>query len=117
MDQLRESNRPEEAVDDLGHEPGRQRHADGGHHAAARAGRLRHRERVGRLNRQGAMQALFGGKGMSLATLTGNGRVILQSMTMEALGGALAKFARTGDGDNGATGVGALGGLFGGRGA
>ncbi|MDQ3503019.1 MAG: AIM24 family protein, partial [Actinomycetota bacterium] len=74
-------------------------------------------ERVGRLNRQGAMQALFGGEGMSLATLTGNGRVILQSMTMEALGGALAKFARTGDGENGATGLGALGGLFGGRGA
>lgn len=74
-------------------------------------------ERVGRLNKQGAMQALFGGEGLSLATLTGNGRVILQSMTMEALGGALAKFARTGDGDNGATGLGAIGGLFGGRGA
>jgi uncharacterized protein (AIM24 family) len=74
-------------------------------------------ERVGRLNRQGAMQAVFGGEGFSLATLRGDGRVILQSLTMEALGGALAKFARRGDGDNGATGLGAIGGLLGGRGA
>lgn len=73
-------------------------------------------ERVGRLNRQGAMTALFGGEGLSLATLTGRGKVILQSMTVEALGSALAKFARRGDGDNGATGLGAIGGLLGGRG-
>ena len=74
-------------------------------------------ERVGRLNRQGAVQALFGGEGLSLATLTGNGRVILQSMTVEALGHALAKFARRGDGDSGATGLGSITGLLGGRGA
>jgi len=74
-------------------------------------------ERVGRLNRQGVMTALFGGEGLSLATLTGRGRVILQSMTVEALAHALAKFASRGDGDSGTTGLGAMGGLFGGRGA
>lgn len=74
-------------------------------------------ERVGKLNRQGVMTGLFGGEGFTLATLSGNGKVILQSMTMEALGNALAKFARRGDGDNGSTGVGAITGMFGGRGA
>ncbi|MGI8535343.1 MAG: AIM24 family protein [Mycobacteriales bacterium] len=73
-------------------------------------------ERVGRLNRQGAMTALFGGEGLSLATLTGRGKVVLQSMTVEALASALAKFARRGDGDNGTTGLGSIGGLLGGRG-
>ncbi len=74
-------------------------------------------ERVGRLDRQGAMTALFGGEGFTLATLEGRGKVILQSMTVEALAHTLAKFARRGDGDNGTTGLGAIGGLLGGRGA
>lgn len=73
-------------------------------------------ERVGRLNRQGVMTALFGGEGLSLATLTGSGRVILQSMTVEALAHTLAKFARRGDGDNGTSGLGSISGLLGGRG-
>ncbi len=67
-------------------------------------------ERVGALNRQGIMNAMFGGEGFNLATLTGNGRVILQSMTMNALAEALVKNAKKADD----TGPGALGGLFGG---
>ncbi len=75
-------------------------------------------ERVGALNRQGVMNAVFGGEGLSLATLTGNGRVILQSMTLTGLAGALAKAAehsrdsRAGNA-NGAGGFGGIGGLFG----
>ncbi len=65
-------------------------------------------ERVGALNRQGIMNAMFGGEGLSLATLSGNGRVILQSMTIGALATALAKNI----GRNDTTGPSALGGLF-----
>ena len=50
-------------------------------------------ERVGGLNRQGVMNAVFGGEGMSLATVEGNGRVILQSVTIDGLVKALAKNA------------------------
>lgn len=53
-------------------------------------------QRIGGLNRQGIMNAVFGGEGLSLATLEGNGRVILQSMTIEGLANALEK-ARGGD--------------------
>lgn len=75
-------------------------------------------ERVGALNRQGIVNAVFGGEGFNLATLSGNGRVILQSMTITGLAGALAKAAehsrdsRAGN-TNGATGLGSLGGIFG----
>ncbi|MFJ4410578.1 AIM24 family protein [Streptomyces sp. NPDC088910] len=48
-------------------------------------------QRIGGLNRQGVMNAVFGGEGLSLATLEGNGRVILQSMTIEGLANALKK--------------------------
>ncbi len=65
-------------------------------------------ERVGALNRQGVMNAMFGGEGMSLATLSGNGRVILQSMTINALATALSK----NDAKRDDTGAGGLGGLF-----
>ncbi|MEO9139813.1 MAG: AIM24 family protein, partial [Jatrophihabitans sp.] len=65
-------------------------------------------ERVGALNKQGVMNAMFGGEGMSLATLTGNGTVILQSMTINALARALEKNDARRDG----TGPGALGGIF-----
>jgi uncharacterized protein (AIM24 family) len=65
-------------------------------------------ERVGRMNAEGAMSALFGGEGMSLATLEGNGRVILQSVTIDGLAKALAKNAGAGDKK---TGLG-MGGLF-----
>ncbi|MFF4396543.1 AIM24 family protein [Streptomyces sp. NPDC001480] len=53
-------------------------------------------QRVGGLNRQGIMNAVFGGEGLSLATLEGNGRVILQSLTIESLANALKK-AQGGD--------------------
>jgi uncharacterized protein (AIM24 family) len=48
-------------------------------------------QRIGGLNRQGIMNAVFGGEGLSLATLEGNGQVILQSMTIEGLANALKK--------------------------
>ncbi|MEO7261926.1 MAG: AIM24 family protein [Jatrophihabitantaceae bacterium] len=65
-------------------------------------------ERVGSLNRAGVMNAMFGGEGMTLATLSGNGSVILQSLTIDGLAKALAK--NTGAGDR-KTGAG-MGGLF-----
>ena len=65
-------------------------------------------ERVGSLNRAGVMNAMFGGEGMSLATLTGNGSVILQSMTIEGLAKALRKNMGAGDRKTGA----GMGGLF-----
>jgi len=68
---------------------------------------------VGGLNRQGIMNAVFGGEGLTLATLRGNGRVILQSTTLAGLATALAKSARTsGSTSNGETGLGAIGGLL-----
>ena len=48
-------------------------------------------QRVGALNRQGMMNAVFGGDGLSMATLQGHGKVILQSMTLEGLANALRK--------------------------
>jgi uncharacterized protein (AIM24 family) len=48
-------------------------------------------ERVGQLNVQTAVTAMFGGEGLNLATLEGDGQVILQSMTIEGLAKALAK--------------------------
>ncbi|GAB2478003.1 hypothetical protein GCM10027265_31030 [Jatrophihabitans fulvus] len=65
-------------------------------------------ERVGALNKQGIMNAMFGGEGFSLATLSGNGRVILQSMTINALAAALEKNSKKADD----TGAGGLGGIF-----
>jgi uncharacterized protein (AIM24 family) len=65
-------------------------------------------ERVGSLNRQGVMNAMFGGEGFSLATVEGNGRVILQSVTIDGLAKALEKNAGAGDKKTGA----GLGGIF-----
>ncbi len=65
-------------------------------------------ERVGGLNRAGMMNAVFGGEGLSQATLEGDGQVILQSMTIDALAKALQKNAGAGDKK---TGTG-LGGIF-----
>lgn len=53
-------------------------------------------QRIGGLNRQGLMNAVLGGEGLSLATLEGSGRVILQSLTIESLANALRK-AQGGD--------------------
>jgi uncharacterized protein (AIM24 family) len=77
-------------------------------------------ERVGRFDRQGLMTMVFGGEGFNLATLSGDGRVILQSMTLGGLATALAKSAGSGTNrggnNNGSSGFGAIGGLFGGPG-
>ena len=62
-------------------------------------------ERVGRLNKAGVMNAMFGGEGFSVATLEGDGRVILQSVTIDALAKALEKNMGAGDTKTG-------GGLF-----
>ena len=48
-------------------------------------------ERVGALNAQTALTALFGGEGLNLATLEGDGQVILQSMTYDAISQAIGK--------------------------
>jgi uncharacterized protein (AIM24 family) len=42
-------------------------------------------ERIGKIDAQGLKTAFFGGEGFSLATLEGDGRVILQSVSMVAL--------------------------------
>lgn len=61
-------------------------------------------ERVGQLSMQTAMTAMFGGEGLSLATLEGDGTVILQSMTIEGLAKALAKNLGIGDDKKGPLG-------------
>ena len=68
-------------------------------------------ERIGGLNTQTIMSGLFGGNGFSMATLEGDGTVILQSMTIESLAYALRKNSHSG-GDKGS---GPLGSLFGGN--
>ncbi len=67
-------------------------------------------QRIGGLSRQGLMTGLLGGEGFSVATVEGNGQVILQSVTIDALAKALQK--NTGAGDK-KTGTG-MGGIFGG---
>jgi len=49
-------------------------------------------ERVGGLSAQTAMTALFGTEGINLATLEGDGLVLLQSVTIEALAHSLQEF-------------------------
>lgn len=65
-------------------------------------------ERVGRFNKAGAMNAMFGGEGFSMATLEGDGQVILQSVTIDGLAKALEKNMGAGDKKTGA----GMGGLF-----
>ncbi len=48
-------------------------------------------ERVGELNAQTVMTGLMGGEGFNLATLEGDGRVIIQSMTYAGMGAALRR--------------------------
>jgi len=57
----------------------------------------------------GIKTAIFGGEGLFLATLTGPGRVIVQSMTLEKLRRELAP-ARSGGDEK--SPLGALGGIF-----
>jgi uncharacterized protein (TIGR00266 family) len=59
----------------------------------------------------GIKTAIFGGEGLFLATMTGPGRVIVQSMTLEKLRRELAP-TRTGGGDEKSP-LGALGNVFG----
>lgn len=58
----------------------------------------------------GIKTALFGGEGLFLATLTGPGRVVIQSMTLNKLRRELAPTRRGGDEHSP---LGALGGIFG----
>lgn len=67
-------------------------------------------ERTGGLNRAGIMNAAFGGEGFTQASLEGDGRVILQSLTIGALATALQKNVGRAD----KNGVSGLGSLFGG---
>jgi uncharacterized protein (AIM24 family) len=68
-------------------------------------------ERIGALNAQTIMSGLFGGNGFSMATLEGDGQVILQSMTMESLAHAVVKNAHLGHDEKASN---PLGSLFGG---
>ena len=54
-------------------------------------------ERVGGLNAQTAMTAMFGGEGLSLATLEGDGQVLLQSMTYDGIANALRRHGGVND--------------------
>lgn len=64
-------------------------------------------ERAGQMNMQGLMTMALGGEGVSLATLEGDGKVIIQSMTINGLARALLKNAGSGDDREGP-----MGGLF-----
>lgn len=57
----------------------------------------------------GIRNALFGGEGVFLATLTGPGRVVIQSMTLEKMRRELAPYKKDGDEHRG---LGAVTGLF-----
>lgn len=59
----------------------------------------------------GIKTAIFGGEGLFLATLTGPGRVIVQSMTLAKMRRELAPIHATGGDERGP--LGALGGIFG----
>ncbi len=62
----------------------------------------------------GVRRAIFGGEGLFLATLTGPGRVIVQSMTLEKLRRELAPMAPGQSQSSGPLGnLGGLGGIFG----
>ena len=54
-------------------------------------------ERVGGLSAQTAMTAVFGGEGINLATLAGDGLVVLQSFTYEGLADALHRHSSNRD--------------------
>ena len=60
----------------------------------------------------GIKTAIFGGEGLFLASLTGPGRVIVQSMTLEKMRRELAPEGNHGGGDE-RSGLGAIGNLFG----
>ncbi|MFN7923827.1 MAG: TIGR00266 family protein [Bryobacteraceae bacterium] len=57
--------------------------------------------------------AIFGGEGVALATLTGPGRIIIQSMTLEKLRRNLAPYKTGGDERGALDAIGGLAGIFG----
>ena len=57
-------------------------------------------ERVGGLNAQTAMTAMFGGEGINLATFRGEGTVILQSTSIHSLGEALRRVIGSSGGED-----------------
>lgn len=64
-------------------------------------------EYIGGLNAQTAMTAMFGGEGLNLATFEGDGTVILQTVNLHGLAGAIEKLM--GDaGENRERGIGGL---------
>ncbi|MGA2873673.1 MAG: AIM24 family protein [Candidatus Dormibacteria bacterium] len=67
-------------------------------------------EYIGGLNAQTAMTAMFGGEGFSLATLEGDGAVILQSTNLHGLAETLERLMSHEGSDRGHAGV---GGMFG----
>jgi uncharacterized protein (AIM24 family) len=69
-------------------------------------------ERIGALNAQTLMSGLFGGNGFNMATLEGDGTVILQSMTMESLAYAINKNVHAGHDQKASN---PLGSIFGGN--
>jgi uncharacterized protein (AIM24 family) len=56
----------------------------------------------------GIKTAIFGGEGLFLATLTGPGRVIIQSMTLEKMRREMAPFRTGGDQHKGLEGLGSI---------
>jgi uncharacterized protein (AIM24 family) len=69
-------------------------------------------ERIGALNAQALMNAVMGGNGFNMATLEGDGTVILQSMTIESLAHAIVKNAHLGHDEKASSPLGSLLGGF-----
>jgi uncharacterized protein (AIM24 family) len=69
-------------------------------------------ERVVALNAQAMMNAVMGGNGFNMATLEGDGTVILQSMTIHSLAHAIVRNAHLGGDEKGSSGLGSLLGGF-----
>lgn len=65
-------------------------------------------EYIGGLSGQTAMTAVFGGEGINLATLEGDGTVILQSMNLHGLAMTLEKLVGDPSDDKGHAGIGGL---------
>lgn len=63
-------------------------------------------EYIGGLSAQTAMTAVFGGEGINLATLEGDGAVLLQSVNLHGLAGTLEKLIGGADEDKGRAGIG-----------
>lgn len=68
-------------------------------------------ERIGGLNTRTLMNGLLGGNGFNQATLSGDGTVLLQSMTIDSLAHAIVKNAHIGHDEKASN---PLGSLFGG---